>query len=173
MNTEKLRIMRELFDHILELHKIGIVATQEKVEEEMKEYLEATTIEEKRKELADYSIATISALVNQHVYNAKDCLIALEEAIANVVMYAYPNEEGKHKIILNAVFENGELVFTLIDSGVPFDPTKAPEADITLSAQDRPIGGLGIFLIRKIMNEISYQRVNNENHLIMKKRISE
>jgi|SRR5574344_202 anti-sigma regulatory factor (Ser/Thr protein kinase) len=99
--------------------------------------------------------------------------LALEEAIANVVMYAYPNEEGKHKIILNAVFENGELVFTLIDSGVPFDPTKAPEADITLSAQDRPIGGLGIFLIRKIMNEISYQRVNNENHLIMKKRISE
>ena len=99
--------------------------------------------------------------------------LALEEAIANVVMYAYPNEEGKHKIILNAVFENGELVFTLIDSGVPFDPTKAPKADITLSAQDRPIGGLGIFLIRKIMNEISYQRVNNENHLIMKKRISE
>ena len=99
--------------------------------------------------------------------------LALEEAIANVVMYAYPNEEGKHKNILNAVFENGELVFTLIDSGVPFDPTKAPEADITLSAQDRPIGGLGIFLIRKIMNEISYQRVNNENHLIMKKRISE
>lgn len=81
MNSEKIRIMRELFDHILELHGMGIIATQEKVDEEMKEYLEATTIEEKRKELADYSIATISALVNQHVYNAKDCLIALEEAI--------------------------------------------------------------------------------------------
>lgn len=81
MNTEKLRIMRELFDHILELHGMGIIATQEKVDEEMKEYLEATTLKEKRKELADYSIATISALVNQHVYNAKDCLIALEEAI--------------------------------------------------------------------------------------------
>ena len=55
MNTEKLRIMRELFDHILELHGMGIIATQEKEDEEMKEYLEATTLEEKRKELHTFA----------------------------------------------------------------------------------------------------------------------
>lgn len=99
--------------------------------------------------------------------------LALEEAIANVIMYAYPNEEGKHNIGLNAEYDKGQLIFTLIDCGVPFDPTKTPEADVTRSAQDRPIGGLGIFLIRKIMDKVSYLRVNNENHLIMKKRIAE
>lgn len=82
MNAEKLRIMRELFDHILELHGMGIIATQEKVNEERCEWLNANTLKESNLEYADYTISLISALVNIHVYNAKDCLIALKEAIA-------------------------------------------------------------------------------------------
>lgn len=97
--------------------------------------------------------------------------LALEEAIANVIMYAYPAPE-KNLIHLFAAVENNELIFLLTDKGVPFDPTtdaKAP--DLTASVEDRPIGGLGIMLVKKIMNEVSYQRINGENQLTLKKKI--
>jgi serine/threonine-protein kinase RsbW len=97
--------------------------------------------------------------------------LALEEAIANVIMYAYPAPE-KNKIHLFAELENNELMFLLTDTGVPFDPTKdAKNPDITASVEDRPIGGLGIMLVKKIMNEVSYQRINGENQLTLKKKI--
>lgn len=98
--------------------------------------------------------------------------LAIEEAIANVIMYAYPKGED-NKITLTAEHKNGELVFVLTDSGVAFDPTKVAEADITKSAEERPIGGLGIFLIRKIMGEVSYKRINGENKLEMKKKLTD
>ena len=96
--------------------------------------------------------------------------LAIEEAIVNVISYAYPKTE-ENKINLSAEVKNGELIFVLTDKGVAFDPTQAAEADITKSAEERPIGGLGIFLIRKIMGEVSYQRINNENQLKMKKKL--
>src|SRR5574344_2245491 len=98
--------------------------------------------------------------------------LAIEEAIANVIMYAYPKGED-NKITLTAEHKNGELVFVLTDSGVAFDRTKVDEADITKSAEERPIGGLGIFLIRKIMGEVSYKRINGENKLEMKKKLTD
>ena len=88
--------------------------------------------------------------------------LALEEAVANIIMYAYPTQE-QHTILLRVTYSEKQLVFLLTDKGASFDPT--------LSLEERPIGGLGIFLIRSIMNEISYQRIDNENHLIMKKDI--
>lgn len=94
--------------------------------------------------------------------------LVLEEAVTNVVMYAYPEGET-HQIWLSAEDHNGSLVFTLQDEGAEFDPTVVPEADITLSAEEREIGGLGIFLIRQIMNEVSYQRIDGRNVLTMKK----
>jgi sigma-B regulation protein RsbU (phosphoserine phosphatase) len=62
-------------------------------------------------------------------------------------------------------------VFVLTDTGMQLDPTKAPEADITLSLEDRPIGGLGIFLIRQIMNEVSYERIDGKNVLTLSKKL--
>ena len=62
------------------------------------------------------------------------------------------------------------MIVTLIDHGIAFDPTLRKDPDITLSAEDRPIGGLGIFLIKKIMDEVSYQRVDERNVFIMKKK---
>lgn len=97
--------------------------------------------------------------------------LALEEAIANVIMYAYPKGEENKPIILTAEYENDELDFILSDKGTPFDPTKVPEADITLPIEKRPIGGLGIFLIRKIMGEVTYQRIDGENKLKMRKKL--
>ena len=59
----------------------------------------------------------------------------------------------------------------LTDSGTEFDPTKVPDADITLSAEEREIGGLGIFLIRQIMNTVEYQRIDEKNVLTMRKQL--
>ena len=97
--------------------------------------------------------------------------LALEEAVANIIMYAYPPKE-QHIILLKVTSTEKQLIFLLTDKGASFDPTQVEEVDITLPIEERPIGGLGIFLIRSIMNEISYQRIDNENRLIMKKDIS-
>lgn len=96
--------------------------------------------------------------------------LALEEAIANIIMYAYPVEESR-EIILKVTFTGQQLIFLLTDSGISFDPTQVNDVDFDLSIEDRPIGGLGIFLIRQIMNEVTYQRIDGKNKLIMKKNI--
>lgn len=96
--------------------------------------------------------------------------LVLEEAVVNIINYAYP--EGKHELIyLSAKVHNGSIVFVLTDTGKEFDPTMAKEADITLSAEDRPIGGLGIFLIRNIMNEVRYERIEGKNILTLEKKL--
>jgi serine/threonine-protein kinase RsbW len=97
--------------------------------------------------------------------------LALDEALANSVNYAYANgEEGE--IILEASKENQDVVFRLIDEGVPFDPTQEGEApDVSSAAEDRPVGGLGIFLIKQMMDEVSYERKDGQNILKMIKRI--
>ena len=96
--------------------------------------------------------------------------LVLEEAVVNVINYAYPKEDHQN-IFLSASLHEGSIVFVLTDTGKEFDPTAAPEADITLSAEDRPIGGLGIFLIRQIMNEVKYERIEGKNVLTMGKKL--
>ena len=96
--------------------------------------------------------------------------LVLEEAVVNVINYAYPKEDHQN-IYLSAQLHDGSIVFVLTDTGKEFDPTAAPEADITLSAEDRPIGGLGIFLIRQIMNEVKYERIEGKNVLTMGKKL--
>ena len=96
--------------------------------------------------------------------------LALEEAVTNVIMYAYP--EGTDGLVdLEAILRDDSLVFILKDNGTPFDPTAAPEADVTLSAEERKIGGLGIFLVRKIMDTVHYVRSDGQNVLSMTKNI--
>lgn len=94
--------------------------------------------------------------------------LALEEAVANIIMYAYPSQE-QHEILLRATISPSQLIFLLTDNGQSFDPTEVEDANISLSIEERPLGGLGIFLIRSIMNEVSYQRLDGENRLTMKK----
>lgn len=101
--------------------------------------------------------------------------LALEEAVVNVIEYAYPKDGKEYTFTLNvqAVKENGEtvLTFKLCDQGTPFDPTQTGDVDTTLSAQEREIGGLGIFLVRQLMDDVSYQYVNGSNVLTMTKRV--
>ena len=95
--------------------------------------------------------------------------LALEEAVSNVMLYAYPGQSGQ--VLVEADKSAEQIVFTITDSGVPFDPTQQEEPDITQSAEDRPIGGLGIFLVRQIMNEVRYERKENKNILTLTKKL--
>ena len=94
--------------------------------------------------------------------------LAVEEAVVNVINYAYPVGE-KGDILINADTDGHEVRFTITDSGYPFDPTTVLEPDTTLDAQNRPIGGLGILLSRKLMDSISYVRKDGKNVLSLTK----
>ena len=95
--------------------------------------------------------------------------LALEEAVSNVMLYAYPPDtEG----LVNVTAHIGEdrLDFRISDNGIPFDPTVAADPDLAADVKDRPIGGLGIFLVKHIMDEVSYRRENGKNILSMTKK---
>ena len=97
--------------------------------------------------------------------------LVLEEAVSNVILYAYSKEVQKEINLLANISDNN-LIFVLTDSGKEFDPTKVPDADVTLSAEEREIGGLGIFLIRQIMDTVEYQRIDGKNVLTMRKQLN-
>ncbi|AGY53601.1 Anti-Sigma Regulatory Factor [Bacteroidales bacterium CF] len=97
--------------------------------------------------------------------------LALEEIVSNVILYAYPPESSENKIFIEFVKSGDQLKFIISDYGKPFDPTTKDEPDITLEAVDRPIGGLGIFLVRQIMDDITYYRENNMNKLVLCKSV--
>ena len=96
--------------------------------------------------------------------------LALEEVLANVASYAYPEGGGTMKVDLD--FSGDTITLVISDSGVPFDPTNAPEPDISLSAEERNIGGLGVFLVQQIMDEMNYERVDGRNVLTLRKSIA-
>ncbi len=96
--------------------------------------------------------------------------LVLEEAISNIIFYAFDDKE-EHLIDMDFVFEDKQMTITITDEGKPFDPTKKEAPDITLSAEEREIGGLGIFLMGKIMDSLQYKRENEKNILILKKEI--
>ncbi len=96
--------------------------------------------------------------------------LAMEEAVVNVMNYAYP-KESVNNIDITAEVDDEEIAFSIADSGIPFDPTQKGEPDLTLDAEDRPIGGLGIHLVRQLMDTLDYRYENGHNILTLKKRI--
>ena len=96
--------------------------------------------------------------------------LAIEEAVVNVMEYAYPR--GTHgDITVEAQANDVRLKFTIIDSGTHFDPTAQADVDTTLSAEDRPIGGLGIHIVRQYMDSINYERISGHNVLTLRKKL--
>ena len=112
-------------------------------------------------------IAEESSLGPDEVFNLN---LVLEEAVVNIINYAYPKED-KESIYLSAKADKDSIVLVLTDTGKAFDPTSVPDVDVTLSAEDREIGGLGIFLIRQIMNEVRYERIDGKNVLTLEKKL--
>ncbi len=96
--------------------------------------------------------------------------LAVEEAVVNVMSYAYP-EGTVGDILVQVEADNERIKIIITDSGVPFDPTSYAPADTTLSVEERPIGGLGIHLVRHYMDSINYERVDDQNVLTIIKRL--
>lgn len=97
--------------------------------------------------------------------------LVMEEAVSNIIFYAYKEGETGENIRISMELEDGVLTIVLTDTGLPFDPTAREDPDVSLSAEERPIGGLGIFLIKKMMDEVVYRRETDTNVFIMKKKI--
>ncbi|MBE5791590.1 MAG: ATP-binding protein [Clostridiales bacterium] len=97
--------------------------------------------------------------------------IAVDELFANIANYAYPNGEGTATVRVEASEDGKKAVITFIDSGVPYNPLEKEDPDITLSAEDRPIGGLGIFMVKKSMDDMIYRYENKKNILSIIKSI--
>ncbi|MGN0280147.1 MAG: ATP-binding protein [Lachnospiraceae bacterium] len=97
--------------------------------------------------------------------------IAVEELFVNIAHYAYNPEVGPVTIRVEVQKEPLAVTITFIDHGVPYDPLAKEDPDITLSAEERQIGGLGIFMVKKSMDDIAYEYKDGQNILYIKKKI--
>ena len=135
----------------------------------MKELTIAATVE---------NIETVTDFVNEQL-EALDCPmkaqmqidIAIDELFGNIAHYAYNPDVGDATVRVEVTEEPLAVVITFIDKGVPYDPLAKADPNITLSAEEREIGGLGIFIAKKTMDTITYAYENGENILTMVKRV--
>jgi serine/threonine-protein kinase RsbW len=95
--------------------------------------------------------------------------LALDEAVTNVIRYAHHDDGRQHPIIVRLALEQDVLTAQVEDDGRAFNPLEAPAPDTGASIDDRPIGGLGIHLVRSVMNSVEYRREDGRNVLTMKK----
>lgn len=91
--------------------------------------------------------------------------LAVEEIAVNVCNYAYPTPPGE--VVIRHTTRDGRLLVEIIDRGIPFDPLSLPAPDTSLDIEKRRIGGLGIFFVRRVMNEVRYERKGDRNHLTL------
>jgi len=135
----------------------------------MKELNIAATVE---------NIGVVTDFVNEQL-EALDCPmkaqmqidIAIDELFGNIAQYAYNPEVGEATVRVEVVEEPLSVIITFIDGGVPYDPLTAADPDTTLSAEDRALGGLGIFMVKKSMDEITYRYENGSNILSIRKNL--
>ena len=107
--------------------------------------------------------------IHMDTSTTRNIRLAVEEAVVNIMDYAYP--AGTEGIIKVKAMSNTKcLKLVITDYGAAFNPTEAARADTSLSAEDRPIGGLGIFLVRELMDSINYERSEGKNILTLKKK---
>ena len=97
--------------------------------------------------------------------------VAIDEIFGNIARYAYPDGAGSATVQFDWDGAERAILITFIDQGVPFDPLAKADPDTTLGAADREIGGLGIFLVKKTMDDASYQFRDGMNVLTLKKRV--
>jgi anti-sigma regulatory factor (Ser/Thr protein kinase) len=118
-------------------------------------------------------LSGLEAFANEHhlshsVHHAAD--LALEEHLTNITRYAYDAARA-HDVVVRFGIELDCLAIQVEDEGKPFDPLQRPEVDTSLPLDQKPVGGLGIHLIRQFMDEVQYRREGNKNVLTMRKRL--
>ncbi|MBE6839289.1 MAG: ATP-binding protein [Ruminococcus sp.] len=99
----------------------------------------------------------------------KDIRLACEEAFINIINYAYPDGDGNVDIACEV--DKGIIQIVLKDSGIPFNPMDSDDPDISLAIECREVGGLGIYIVKKIMDDVNYTREGKYNILTLRKRI--
>ncbi|MEE1018788.1 MAG: ATP-binding protein [Acutalibacteraceae bacterium] len=135
----------------------------------MKELLIDATVE---------NIETVTAFVNEQL-EALNCPIksqtqidiAIDELFGNIAHYAYNPEVGPVTVRVEVTGDPITVIITFIDHGIPYDPLKKEDPNITLSAEEREIGGLGIYIVKKSMDDITYEYKDGQNILKIKKKI--
>ena len=95
--------------------------------------------------------------------------VCVEEIYVNIAHYAYAPETGDAKVRVEASGDPPETTITFIDKGKPFDPLAKEDPDVTLSAEERDIGGLGIYMTKKMMDDVSYEYKDGCNILMIRK----
>ena len=136
----------------------------------MKELTIASTVE---------NIETVTDFVNQQL-EALDCPmkvqmqidIAIDELFGNIAHYAYNPEIGQATVRVEVIEDPLAVTITFIDNGTPYDPLAKADPDTTLSAEERDIGGLGIYMVKKSMDEIAYEYKDGQNILSIKKNLN-
>lgn len=135
----------------------------------MKELTTTATVE---------NIDTVTAFVNEQL-EALECPvkammqidIAIDELFGNIAHYAYHPEIGSATVRVEVAEEPLAVVITFIDHGIPYDPLAAEDPDTTLSAEERGVGGLGVYMVKKSMDEITYEYKNGQNIVKIKKNL--
>ena len=124
------------------------------------------------------NLAEVQAFVDEHLEKA-DCTpkaqmqigVAVEEIFVNIASYAYAPDKGKAKVRVEVSEDPVSVTITFVDRGIPYDPLERKDPDTRATAAEREIGGLGIFMTRKLMDDVSYEYRNGQNILTLKKRL--
>ncbi len=124
------------------------------------------------------NIETATDFVNEHLESLNCPMkammqidIAIDELFGNIAHYAYHPDVGPATVRVEVAENPLAVIITFIDNGIPYDPLKTEEPDITLSAEERQIGGLGIYMVKKSMDEITYEYKDGRNILRIKKKL--
>ena len=99
--------------------------------------------------------------------------IAVEEVFVNIAHYAYNPEVGKATIRVEIIDDPLSIVMTFMDNGIPYDPLAKDDPDVTLPAEERKIGGLGVYMVKESMDDVKYEYRNGQNILTLRKSITE
>lgn len=135
----------------------------------MKEIVVEATIE---------SIPTVTAFVDEQLEQLECPMktqmqvdVAIDELFSNIAYYAYNPEIGSATVRVEVAEDPLAVVITFIDNGIPYDPLANADPDITLPIEERGIGGLGIYMVKKTMDDVSYEYKDGQNILRIKKNI--
>ena len=137
------------------------------------EKTEQITIEAKLDNL-DSVLAFVDGILEREECGVRDMMqldVAVEEIFVNIASYAYGDTPGNADIHVTVTDDPKTVTIRFCDGGIPFDPLAKPDPDVTLSAEERQIGGLGIYMVKKSMDDVAYEYVNGQNVLTIRKNL--